>query len=285
MTTYSHTCGRRGNRPGSDTRSTGDAHGAVAACQGHRPASQQGGLRDPRLPEARRGRVRMVRADVRHRLRARAGHRAAARRPAAGGRLSGRHVHLPADAAGDRREARLGLPATLHRVRRLDLRRRPGRPVGGRLRGVRGAAGRRDRTRRDRRAGGHEFADRELHGLSGRHPGRRAGGARAPAGGEVRRRVADDARGRARDVRRRQDPRRHGRRLDPDRALEHLRDGDRIPQSRPARRTEVSQRGPVLRRGIERGADVRGQARVHRRRRQFGRAGRDELRAARARSR
>ena len=102
-----------------------------------------------------------------------------------------RSIEALASALGLERRARRDGGA-----RRRDRRRRAGRARRGRLRRVRGARRAGPREHGARRAGGHELAHRELPRLSDRHLRAGAGGARAHAGREVRRRGRHRAHGR-----------------------------------------------------------------------------------------
>ena len=195
------------------------------------------------------------------------------------GHPAGRGAALP-----QRRRAR-GPGRAERQARRGVLRRGRGRRWSGRARGrrvrrVRGPAHSARRAHRDRRAGRPELAHRELPGLPRRDLRVAARRARAPPGGEVRRRggqrprrqLRRGGRGRPRRPVRR---RRHHRRAHRDPG--HRR---RLPAARGARRRGADRPGRVLRRRADRGDELRRAGRVRRRRRQLRGAGRALLRAA-----
>ena len=174
-----------------------------------------------------------------------------------------------------RADARARLPdrARLARGRSRRRRRRPGRPERGRVRRLGGPADDRARRGRRRRPGRLELADPQLPRLSARPRRRRARPARVPAGLALRGAVPahaprDGARAARRPARR---PHRQRRR---DRGTcGRARARGRVPAPRRPRPDRARGRGRVLRRLDVGGPGAGRRERLHRRRRQLGRAG------------
>ena len=142
----------------------------------------------------------------------------------------------------------LGFNAALEperRARRRDLRRRARRARRGGLRRFGGARRARRRGGRAGRAGRFELEDRELPRLPHRHLRPGAGGARAHAGREVRRRARGRAGCAAPSLRRGPDPHRARRRRIGARARGRHRDRGRVPQARRARTSRNSRASGV----------------------------------------
>ena len=166
-------------------------------------------------------------------------------------------------------------------VRPRGGRRRSGWARDGGLRGVGGPEHGARRLGRDRRAGEHVVADRELPRLSGRHLGLGSRRARRRAGVAFRcapRRPRDGERAL---VRRRPPRRRARRRRAPARSHRRARHRRELPPPRRREPRRVRRRRRLLRGHAGGGADVRRQPRRSRRWRQLRRTGRGVPRAAR----
>ena len=161
-----------------------------------------------------------------------------------------------------------------------DRGRRAGRSGGGGVRGLRGPEDGRGGAGRGRRSGRAELADRELSRLSRRGGRRSADRPGAAAGAPVRRRAAHRAQ-RQRTEGHRRGPgggvRRRHRRPVPRRGAGHR---GQLPPARGLRGRRPGRPRRLLRFGVHPGRILQGRPRDHRRRGQFGRAGRGLLRPA-----
>ena len=169
----------------------------------------------------------------------------------------------------------LGFPTELdsHEADRRRRRRRSGRAERGGLRRLGRAADDRARCRRRRRPGRLELADPQLPRLPPRPRRRRAGATRVPAGVALRHAVPphpprDGSRAARRKARRPHRRRRRGRR-----ACGRARARRRVPPARCPRPDRAGRRRRLLRRVDVGGPGAGGRERLHRRRRQLGRAG------------